>query len=208
MAVRKKVLAYAPVWTPITYDKDQNEVFGQSKALFWIKWPKEPTTTKVLTKRIMPTVNFVSAGRWSKAIHFDSIAIEKFKNRLLDKVAKDSIIAYTFGESDIPDVFTKGKDMYNLMNKIDTIRRTRAVPPYDMYDTVIISNPNISAIRYLEEWSFDPITMAITKKVVGLCPVELCYDENGEFKGFRPYFWTYFADVWMPLEGKLELKKK
>jgi hypothetical protein len=138
----------------------------------------------------------------------DSVAIQKYTNRLLDKVFHDSINAFTFGTGDISDELLKGTELFNGLNIIDTIRLSRSEPPRDMYDTIIITKPHVDAIRYLEEWSFDPITMAIVKKVVGVCPVEQCFDEKGEFKGFRVYFWTYFADVWMPLDGKLELKKK
>jgi hypothetical protein len=208
LAVHKKVLAYAPVWTPITFDQNQREVYGKSKPLFWVKWSKEPANTKVLTKRIMSTVLFKSTDTWGKALNIDSIAIQKYTNRLLDKACNDSIDAYTVGMGDISDDLVSGKELFLSLNRIDTIRMSRTAPPKDMYDTIIWIKPHVDAIRTLEEWQFDPITMAIEKKVVGVCPIEQCFDELGEFKGFRVYFWVYFADIWMPLDGKLELKKK
>jgi len=65
----------------------------------------------------------------------------------------------------------------------------------------------VSNIRFLEEWYFDPNTMAIIKKFVGVSPVSLAYDENNEFRGWRILFWSYFAPVWMPYNKTLELKK-
>jgi hypothetical protein len=208
LAIKKKVLAYAPVWTPITFDKDQKEVYGESKPLFWVKWSKEPASTKILTKRILSAVLLKSAEAWDKADNIDSVAIQKYTNRLLDKVFKDSIDAYTLDMNDLADVPVNGKDLRANMNRYDTIRLQRSGSSQQMYDTVIITKANITGIRFIEEWSFDPATMALTKKVVGVCPIEQCFDENGIFKGFRVYFTSYFSDVWMPLDGKLELNKK
>lgn len=208
MAIKKKVIAFAPIWTPITTDNDGKETYGKNKALFWVKWSKEPANTKVLTKRIVSVTNYIGISSLEKATHADSIAIQKYMNLFLDKVFKDSIIAYDVFEGDLATSPVNGKDLYKILNRTDTIKQKRTEPPYDTYDTIIKSTANVNAIRFMEEWSFDPVIMAIEKKVVGICPVEMCYDENNEFKGYKPYFWVYFNDVWKPFDGKLELKKK
>jgi len=208
MAIKKKVIAFAPIWTPIGYDKDGNETYGENKTLFWVKWSKEPANTKVLTKRIVSVTNYIGISSLEKATHVDSIAIQKYMNFFIDKVFKDSIAAYDVTAGDLTTFPISGKDLYKLLNRTDTIKQKRTEPPYDTYDTIIKHTANVNAIRFMEEWSFDPVTMAIEKKVVGICPVELCYDMTGQFKGYKPYFWVYFADVWKPFDGKLELKKK
>jgi hypothetical protein len=208
MAITKKVLAIAPVWTPINMDDKGNETYGKNKALFWVKWSKDPTNTKVLTKRIVSTINYLGTDSWEKATHVDSVAIQKYMKLFLDKVYKDSIAAYDISSGDLADILLNGKDLYKRLNSTDAIKQQRTEPPYDTYDTIIKRTANVTAIRFMEEWSFDPVTMAIEKKVVGICPVELCYDMNKEFKGYKPYFWVYFTDVWKPFDGKLELQKK
>lgn len=208
MAIKKKVIAFAPIWTPISSDNEGKETYGKNKALFWVKWSKEPANTKVLTKRILYTINYIGTDSWEKATHVDSMAIQKYMNLFLKRIYKDSIAAYDVVEGDLTTLPVSGKYLYKILNRTDTIKQKRTEPPYDTYDTIIKHTANVNAIRFLEEWSFDPITMAIEKKVVGICPVELCYDMNNDFKGYKPYFWVYFGDIWKPFDGKLELQKK
>jgi hypothetical protein len=208
MAIKKKVIAFAPIWTPITSDNEGKETYGKNKALFWVKWSKEPSNTKVLTKRIVSVTSYIGESSLEKATHIDSIAIQKYMNLFLNRIYKDSIAAYDVVEGDLTTLPISGKNLYKILNSTDTIKQKRTEPPYDTYDTIIKRTANVNAIRFMEEWSFDPITMAIEKKVVGICPVELCYDMNHDFKGYKPYFWVYFGDVWMPFDGKLELQKK
>jgi hypothetical protein len=58
----------------------------------------------------------------------------------------------------------------------DTVYQTlmRTYPPYEEYDTMIvktISYRDIIKIRFMEEWTWDPETMEIEKKVVAIGPV-------------------------------------
>jgi len=58
----------------------------------------------------------------------------------------------------------------------DTIYRTflRDYPPYEEYDTMIVSSityRDIVKIRFMEEWTWDPETLEIQKKVVAIGPV-------------------------------------
>ncbi len=206
MAISKKVLAYAPIWTPIILDNNNHEIFGKGKAMFWVKWSKNPSKTKVLTKRIMSAVILGSSDELYKTINVDKAAIETYSKQLIEKVLNDKIKVYNCYSGDIADEYVNGKEMYNQLYRIDTIELTKPVAPYDRYDTILFSKPHIDFIRFMEEWYFDEATMAIEKKVVGVCPLQKLFDENMVLKGYRVYFWTYFADIWMPLEGKVKLK--
>jgi hypothetical protein len=210
MALMKKVLAFAPIRTLIKYDKDGKEIYGKDKPLFWVKWSKEPANTKVLTHRIFYHVKYIGSEDFEKATFIDSIAIQKYMKLFLDKAYKDSITAYDITSGpDFPTVPISGKDLYKTMNRVDTIKQKDTKSSQHTSVTVIKHEANATTIRFIEEWSFDPITMAIEKKVVGICPVEKCYEADGvTFKGYRPYFWVYFGDVWTPFDGKLELQKK
>ena len=81
----------------------------------------------------------------------------------------------------------------------DTIYRTliRPYPPYDEYDTVIISKlefADISRIRFLEEWYYDENEIAIDKKVVGIAPLIERRDGEGNMIAVQPLFWLYFDE--------------
>jgi hypothetical protein len=199
MAISKKVLAIAPIWTPVTFDAEGNECYGTDKPMFWIKFSKEPTNTKVLTKRIMSNTSCIGFRDACMAKNADTIELKKYFNSILNRVYNDSIEFYDpCAEPGILQV--SGKKWYKAMNRVDTIK-------VGDKDTVIKSEPNLTDLRFLEEWSFDTTTMAIQKTVVGICPVERVFCTDGSFKGYKPYFWTYFKDVWTPFDGKLELIK-
>lgn len=58
----------------------------------------------------------------------------------------------------------------------DTVYQTllRAVPPYEEYDTMIvnsISYHDITKIRFMEEWTWDPKSLEMDKKIVAIGPV-------------------------------------
>ncbi len=207
MAFSKKVIAMAPLSSKVGYDDDGNLTFSERKALFWIVFPEKTKPDVVLTKRILSSVIYHHTF-FSEDINVDSLAMDAYIKKIMDKVYSDSINAYYFSDAhDMWNVPVSGKELKDRLCAIDTITYKTPQHKHGSYDTIIKHDIPISMIRFLEEWTFDPATMAIDKKVVGICPVEICYDNAGEVKGYRPLFWVYFSDVWMPFGGKLELKK-
>jgi|WetSurMetagenome_2_1015567.scaffolds.fasta_scaffold578785_2 hypothetical protein len=90
------------------------------------------------------------------------------------------------GDVRVYDYFNKplAPDQVKLIG-IDTIyqvlKRTR--PPYEEYDTTIITSmsyKDVTKIRYMEEWKWDPKTLEIEKKVLAIGPVI-----NREFGGMN-----------------------
>jgi hypothetical protein len=203
MAISKKVLAMAPVKTDITYDMQGVETYGKNKALFWVKFSKEPSNTKVLTKRISYNTVYTDNMSSDFAKNIDKKAVVAYLDLLCRKVYHDSIKAYDpAGFMSNLQEQKSGKDIYNMLNRVDSIKLENGK------DTVVKNQPTFSGIRFLEEWSFDPVTMEIQKTIVGLCPVIMLYCQDGTtFKGFMPCYWIYFKDLWAPFDGKLELKK-
>ena len=202
MAITKKVLAMAPIQTSVIYDKSGKVSYGEDKALFWIKFSKEPTNTKVLTKRIMTNTAYYNTNSVTYTKNADTSEIRKYTDVLLNRAYKDSIDVYDpisfMAEKQEQE---SGKELYRVLTKIDTVKSNGN-------NTVISRKPYFNAIRFLEEWNFDPNTMAIQKTVVGLCPVVMLYESDGvTFKGYQPCFWVYFKDIWAPFDGKMELKK-
>jgi hypothetical protein len=201
MAVSKKVLALAPIMMPVKYDVEGNESYGKDKALFWVKFSKEPSNTKVLTKRIITNTTY-SDFSLNNIKNADTTEIKKYTDLLCHKVFNDSIEAYDVASGPLVTVGISGKDLSSLLNKVDTIKSNGK-------ETVVKTIQKFTTLRFLEEWSFDPNTMAIQKTVVGLCPVVACYEADGiTFRGYMPCFWVYFRDLWAPFDGKVELIKK
>ncbi|MBW6459504.1 MAG: hypothetical protein K0B08_02925 [Bacteroidales bacterium] len=115
---------------------------------------------------------------------------EPFLKRIMEAAEKGDVMAYDyFGEPLTPEeVAAQGSDTIYLT-------LTRNYEPFEEYDTMLVRSityRDISKIRFLEEWTWDPITMQIEKKVVGLGPVLL-----GEMDGVlynQLLFWVYFDD--------------
>mgnify|MGYP001250086804 CR=1 FL=1 len=206
MEITKKVISMAPLFSKLDTDKDGNEIIGENKVLFWIIFPEKTTPSKVLTKRIVSQVTYHNNSAF-KNLNIDSVAIDTYIRKVLELAYSDTLNVYTWGDGDMADIQKSGSDLKNDICSIDTISLMTPKHKHGSYDTIIKHEPSITAIRFLEEWTFDPATMAIAKKVVGVCPVEMCYDQYGDLKGYRPLFWVYFSDVWTPFGGKLELKK-
>ena len=188
MAINKKVVAMAPIISLDKKNSGKTFVKGTGKPLFWIKFSKETPVNTVLTKRIISNVPFFGKDD-TKALNMDSALIEKYITALISKLKSDSITAYV--------AFDK------LSNK--------KLSSKDVSETLsgfAKENKKITDIRFLEEWTFDPNTMYLQKKVVGICPLIKEYDAKGGFRGYIILFWVYFNDVWMPFDKKLDLAKK
>ena len=66
-------------------------------------------------------------------------------------------------------------------------------PPYDLYDTVIISTiskSDIERIRFLEEWYINSDNLYFYKKILGIAPIAKRLDFNG-IERWQPLFWIY-----------------
>lgn len=188
MAISKKVLAMAPIISPDKNNDEKTFVKENGKPLFWIKFSKEMPTNTVITKRILSNVSFFGKDD-RNTLNVDSALVEKYLSELVNKIKTDSITAYSVSQG-----FTNEK----ISNKdfVETINGNAE------------ENIKITDIRFIEEWSFDPNTMYLQKKVVGICPVFKDYDSERKFRGYRLFFRIFFNDVWMPFDEKLDLAKK
>jgi hypothetical protein len=188
MAISKKIIAVAPVVMPITVDPETGlEVIGEGKPAFWISFEENSRPTYTLTNRIMYSVNFKHL-RTSDVKNADSAAIDTYLETLFQQLYSDSMSCYEVGKRDMADSLILPKELKRRVEKD------------------IEASSVLATIRFIEEWTFDYTTLAISKKVVGVCPVYRKYNEAGEFRGFKLLCWVYFGDVWMPYDKKLVLK--
>ncbi len=168
----------------------KNGIFIGILFLFTLSCGSEPTKA-LITKKIQYDVSIKSPNpaydSWIQNI--EQTPREQFVNTLLDAAYEGRIPVY--------DYFNKPMSVEQL-KKIgsDTSYRTltRNTPPYQEYDTIIVSKIEISdihKIRFLEAWSMDEENMIFDKKVIGIAPVVDKFDDEGNFMGLMPMFWIY-----------------
>jgi hypothetical protein len=127
---------------------------------------------------------------------------EKLVRDIFQQVSGGKVKAYDFLTC---KPFT-ADEIRNMMKRVDTISVERSTPPYDMVDTVIVTEirlGDITKLRFLEEWSMNEKTLAFTKKIAGICPLQERLTDSGELRGYKPLFWVFFDDKYpAELEGK------
>lgn len=79
----------------------------------------------------------------------------------------------------------------------DTVYRTlvREYPPYEEYDTMIVFTTDyrdIVKVRFLEEWTWDPGSLDLQKKIIGLAPLASQSMGNEIYNRFL--FWIYLDE--------------
>lgn len=94
---------------------------------------------------------------------------EPFLQRIMEAAGK--------GEVRVCDYFNNPLTPGQILaNGSDTIYQTlvRNSPPYEEFDTMIVKSityRDIVKIRFLEEWKWNPRTLEIQKKIIGIGPV-------------------------------------
>jgi len=118
---------------------------------------------------------------------------EQLVKNLMQQVASGKVKAYDF----LTCKPFSNQDIKNMMRRTDSISLERTSPPYQMYDTVVVTELHLSEItrlRFLEEWYIDKSTLKFTKKVAGICPMLERRSDSGELRGYKPLFWVFFDD--------------
>lgn len=118
---------------------------------------------------------------------------EKLVKDILSRVSEGVVKAYDFHTNRPLSV----EEVRKIMKRVDTISLERAVPPYDLVDTVLVTEirlSDITKLRFLEEWKMDEKTLDFSKQVLGICPLIEKYSDSGELRGYKPLFWVFFND--------------
>ncbi len=123
---------------------------------------------------------------------------KNFMTIVMDALREGAITAYEVTDTDeflVPLTF---EEIMARMERRDSVQLQRPEPPYDYYDTVLITkfNPqDVKRIRVKEDWFFDKQRSVMDVRIIGICPVRDSYDENQEFRGFDPLFWIHFPEA-------------
>jgi hypothetical protein len=164
----------------------------------------ENSEKNIVTKRIQYDVSIHNTEPdmdwWVQ--NLEGSSREKLVKDIITQVSDGKVKAYDFLSG---KPFT-AKEIQSMMKRVDTISVERSTPPYDLVDTLLVSEirlSDITKIRFLEEWKMNEKTLAFTKKVAGICPMVERRSDSGELRGYKPLFWVFFDDKY---PGELELK--
>lgn len=145
----------------------------------------------VITKKIQYDVNIKNVNS-NYDLWIENIGQSEryaFIQKILDAANNGTITSY--------DYFNKPLSLNELKKLgVDSIYKTltRAYPPYEEFDTLIINRINIrdiNKIRFLEEWQMNEENFVFEKRVIGIAPVIDKYDSQGNLLGKQPLFWIY-----------------
>ena len=158
----------------------------------------------VITKRIQYDVSIRNTDPdmdwWVQNIEGSNR--EKLVKSIMDQVTAGEVKAYDF----LTCKPFSAEEIKSMMKRIDTISVERSTPPYDLVDTVLVTEirlSDITKLRFLEEWTMDDKRLAFTKKVAGICPLAERLTDSGELRGYKPLFWVFFDDKY---PAELEVK--
>jgi gliding motility associated protien GldN len=114
-------------------------------------------------------------------------------------ITENSLKAYDpFSGDDFKVEFTTA-EVANIGISRDSTQLQRPFPPYDWYDTVIVTefrSENIKQYRLKEDWIFEKQRSVMEPRILGICPRMAVYDKNtGEFRDYQDMYWLYFPEV-------------
>jgi gliding motility associated protien GldN len=120
---------------------------------------------------------------------------------LMDAVNEGSLTAYDPQDDEFTlpmttEEFTKVGGADSI-----TIKVTSAEPPYDEYDSTVFRpfNPDdVVMYRLKEEWFFDKQRSVLDCRIIGVCPMTLARDQEGNLieGGQRKLlFWVYYPEA-------------
>lgn len=125
------------------------------------------------------------------------VNLESFMQMVLDALRDSSITAYDPSNDEFLSSISY-EQLMNTLNTVDTVSLPGTEPPYDLVETVInipFDPTTVKQLRIKEDWFFDKQRSVLDVRIIGMCPVTEEYDEEGEFKGYRPLFWIYYPQA-------------
>jgi gliding motility associated protien GldN len=129
--------------------------------------------------------------------------VQAIKNRrsltqvIVEAVKEGSLTAYDAVDDEFSQTLTKAEIEKKLM-RIDTLYLEDPNPPYEMKMTIVPNEfdpATVKEYRVKEDWFFDKQRSVLDVRIIGLCPVQEKFDQNGEFRGTEPMFWIYFPEA-------------
>lgn len=127
---------------------------------------------------------------------------EKLLQDIISNVSDGKVKAYDF----LSYKLYSTDEIKQMLKRVDTISVEKSTPPYDLVDTLLITEirlRDITKLRFLEEWRMNNKTLEFNKKVLGICPMVEKLTDSGEIRGYKPLFWVFFDEAYpKELENK------
>ena len=126
---------------------------------------------------------------------------KNFVNLVMDAVKEGSLTAYRTDDDEF--TFPMTTQEFSKVGGADSmsIQVTDPNPPYNTYDSVVFRpfNPDdVVVLRLKEEWFFDKQRSVMDVRIVGICPLTLARDQEGnlvEGGQKKPLFWIYYPEA-------------
>lgn len=131
-----------------------------------------------------------------------------FMTVLMDAIKEGTLTAYD-ASSPTDEFITplSYKELMSKLEKADSTQLQRDYPPYDYFDTVLITKLNptdVKKIRIKEDWFFDKQRSMLEVRIIGICPVIDKFNTDGTYRGQSPLFWIYFPEA-RPIFAKAQV---
>lgn len=122
---------------------------------------------------------------------------QRFIGILLNSIRDSSITAF----DPIDDRFTTPMPTEKIAEQL--VGKSETVPVYDpvtgaQHDTTIYNdfNPDdIVKYQIKEEWVFDKESSRMFVRILGIAPLKIIRNSNGDVLGETPIFWVYYPDL-------------
>ncbi len=122
-------------------------------------------------------------------------------NLLMDAIKEGSLTAYRTDDDEF--TFPMTATEFSKVGGSDSMTTTvtNPDPPYNTYDTIIYRafNPDdVIQYRVKEEWFFDKQRSILDVRIIGICPMILARDQEGnliEGGQKKLLFWVYFPEA-------------
>ncbi len=125
---------------------------------------------------------------------------KNFINMVMDAVKEGSLTAYRTDDDEFTYPMTAQE--FTKVGGADsmTIQVTDPNPPYNTFDSIVFRpfNPDdVVVLRLKEEWFFDKQRSVMDVRIIGICPLTLARDQEGnlvEGGQKKPLFWIYYPE--------------
>lgn len=163
----------------------------------------------VWERRIWRQIDF--REKMNQVMYYPEVPHNNWKNFItviMDALREGALTAYD-ASSPTDEFITplSYKELTSMTDKIDTMQLQRDYPPYDYYDTVIVSqfNPtHVKTLRVKEDWYFDKQRSMLEVRIIGICPVVDRFNDDGSYRGPSPLFWLNFEEA-RPILAKADV---
>ena len=149
-------------------------------------------------KKVWREIDF--RQKMNQGFYFPTISHQDWRNFItviLDGMKEGKITAY---DIETTDELLNPISYNQFVNKqSDTVYRTfrRPYPPYDEYDTMIVSQfdpTQVMRCRIKEEWYFDKQRSQLMVRIIAICPVKMIELESGD-RVPQPLFWVPYESA-------------